>query len=77
MSNIEEKNKSDSYPTANNNNNYENVNAYIASLDIGTTSVRCFIYDKKVETVGLACENVSITTIAIVVTLMEKLHCVK
>lgn len=33
---------------------------YIASLDIGTTSVRCFIYDVKVQIVGRACANVII-----------------
>lgn len=33
---------------------------YIASLDIGTTSVRCFIYDIDVRTVGRACADVNI-----------------
>lgn len=31
---------------------------YIASLDIGTTSIRCFIYDINVHIVGRACANV-------------------
>lgn len=33
---------------------------YIASLDIGTTSIRCFIYDINVNIVGRACANVNI-----------------
>lgn len=33
---------------------------YIASLDIGTTSIRCFIYDINVNIVGRACANVII-----------------
>lgn len=32
---------------------------YIAALDIGTTSVRCFIYDTAVQIVGKACEKVN------------------
>lgn len=31
---------------------------YIASLDIGTTSLRCFIYDVNVHIVGKSCSNV-------------------
>lgn len=32
---------------------------YIAALDIGTTSIRCFIYDTSVQIIGKACEKVS------------------
>lgn len=35
-----------------------NAKKYIASLDIGTTSIRCFIYDINVHIVGRACANV-------------------
>lgn len=35
---------------------------YIASLDIGTTSLRCFIYDVNVHIVGRACSNVKQST---------------
>lgn len=31
---------------------------YIAALDIGTTSVRCFVYDAKAQICGVASENV-------------------
>ncbi|XP_055322195.1 putative glycerol kinase 5 [Sitodiplosis mosellana] len=33
---------------------------YIASLDIGTTSIRCFIYDINVNIVGKACANIEL-----------------
>lgn len=36
---------------------------FIASLDIGTTSLRCFIYDINVHIVGKACANVCIIII--------------
>lgn len=32
---------------------------YIAALDIGTTSLRCFIYDNNVEIIGKASDKVS------------------
>lgn len=31
---------------------------YIAALDIGTTSVRCYVYDSKVQIRGVATEKV-------------------
>lgn len=33
---------------------------FIASLDVGTTTIRCFIYDSNVKTRGSACEQVTI-----------------
>lgn len=32
----------------------------IASLDVGTTTIRCFIYDSNVHTIGSASEQVII-----------------
>lgn len=39
-------------------NENSHIQKYIASLDIGTTSIRCFIYDVNVQIVGKACSNV-------------------
>lgn len=33
---------------------------YIAALDIGTTTVRCYIFDSNVQIVGLATEQVTL-----------------
>lgn len=33
---------------------------YIAALDVGTTTVRCFIYDNNVQIVGKASDKVNI-----------------
>lgn len=33
---------------------------YIAALDIGTTSLRCFIYDNNVQLIGKASDKVSV-----------------
>lgn len=32
---------------------------FIAALDIGTTSLRCFIYDNNVQIIGKASDKVS------------------
>lgn len=40
---------------------------YIAALDIGTTSLRCFIYDNNVQLIGKASDKVSIAHIVILV----------
>lgn len=35
-------------------------NKYIAALDIGTTSIRCFVYDQNVKIVAVATEKVNV-----------------
>lgn len=32
---------------------------YVAALDVGTTTIRCYIYDKSVRIRGTACEQVN------------------
>lgn len=33
---------------------------YVAALDVGTTTIRCYIYDKNVQICGSASENVEL-----------------
>lgn len=35
---------------------------YIAALDVGTTTIRCFIYDSKVNIIGSATDQVRFHT---------------
>lgn len=46
-------------PEENSSTNSSSDKKYIASLDIGTTIVKCFIYDEKAQICAEAQENVS------------------
>lgn len=37
------------------------IQKYIAALDVGTTTIRCFIYNDNVITIGSATEQVIVT----------------
>lgn len=37
-----------------------NNEKFVAALDVGTTTIRCFIYDSNVQIRGSSCEQVNI-----------------
>lgn len=47
---------------------------YIAALDIGTTSIRCFIYDTNVQVKGKACEKVSVFALHLLLLLFNAIY---